>query len=41
MCNDYILALLFKLCFGFGSVAEKLDTAAIVTREFAADTGFL
>ena len=41
MCNDHLLTLLFKQGFRFGSAAEKLDAAAIVAREFAADTGFL
>lgn len=41
MSNNNLLALLFKLCFRFGSVAEKLDAATIVACEFAADAGFL
>ena len=39
--RKYPIEDVWGIGFRFGSVAEKLDAAAIVAREFAADTGFL
>ena len=40
MSDDNLLSLFFELDFRFWCVAKELNTATIVAREFAADTGF-